>query len=330
MSGGRRRERFPTSTAAGYHSPEALDAALDAAVARAGSRVVDEVVGRSVEGRPIRALTFAAPGAVPDASRPQAVVTANIHGVEVISSEVALGVVERLADPAPGSRAAELLAAADVTVVPVVNVDGRTRSVESLGRRGWFEPAPRRNARGVDLNRNWPWPPGARAHWLPIAGTTIGWLPWNRGPSPLSEPETAALAGLFERFRPYAAAHLHSTGRIVTYPWSCRPDPPADLDRFEQMTDALTRAQPRWRYRCKQSNAWYPIVGSLNDYLYATYGTLSITVEIGTTAEALRADWRRARWWFWSANPADPAPHVDNDADACLAGLAAVAPEPGA
>jgi predicted deacylase len=308
-----------------YHSPARLEAAVAASAARARDRAQLTVFGRSVEGRELVAVTVAAPGRRPEPSRPHAVVLANIHGNEVVSSELALALLGALCDDDLGDGPAAALDVADVTVVPALNVDGRGRSFASLERRGLFHNAPRRNARGVDLNRNWPWPRGARDHWLPLAGVRTRLLPWCRGPYPLSEPETKALAAFVAARPPFVLLNLHSTGQILTYPWSCRAAPPADRDGFLAMTAAFRAAQTRWRYRYKQSRAWYPIVGSSNDYFYERHGTLAMTVEIAREGAAARDDWRRARWVFWFANPADPAPHIDNDLPACLAAIAAAA-----
>jgi protein MpaA len=65
------------------------------------------------------------------------------------------------------------------------NPDGRAR-------------ATRQNARGVDLNRNfpWRWRPGARGTYYP-------------GPNAGSEPETRALMRLVRRVRPQLAIYYH-------------------------------------------------------------------------------------------------------------------------
>jgi murein peptide amidase A len=64
----------------------------------------------------------------------------------------------------------------------------------------------RQNARGVDLNRNWP-----RAwRW-----TGPAWSVYAAGPKPLSEPEPRALRTLIVRIRPTAAVWYHQHKRLV-------------------------------------------------------------------------------------------------------------------
>lgn len=308
---------------AGYTSTADYRARLDAFVAAGGGRVTQEVIGRTVEGRPIPALRIGAPGREPDPSRPQAMVLGGIHGCEVIATELALEVLERLCAPEPAGRAAEVLDVADVVAVPMLNIDGRVASLRSLGRRGAFNAAPRRNAHDVDLNRNWPFPDGVVDSWLPIAGTTTRLLPWCRGPMPLSEPETRALAALADEVRPYVLLNLHSTGSILTHPWGAKPDVPADLAGWQAMIGAFNDAQPTWRYRSKQSRAWYPILGNSNDWFYERFGTLAMTVETSPPAAEVRADPAKARWFFWYANPVERDAWVDNDREGCLAAIVA-------
>lgn len=305
---------------AGYHSAAAFDAEVAALAARTAEGA--RPFGRTVEGRPLVAVTVSRPSEG-DAPRPHVAVLAGIHGVEVISTELALRLLGEATDAAPAGHVERVLARADVTFVCCLNLDGRTLALESLERRRPINLAPRRNANGVDLNRNWPWPAGVRDHWLPLAGTRARWTPWCRGPAPLSEPETAALAALLDERPPVALLNLHSTGRILTYPWSSRVEPPEDEAAFAAMAEAFVAAQPTVRYRWKQGRAWYPIVGSSNDFLYDRYGTLAMTVETAEPAREPRDDPRRARWWFWYANPVDVHVHLDNDAPGCWAALAA-------
>ena len=305
------------SDLAGYHDERDMADWLVAVAARDGVEV--RTIGHSVEGRPIDVVEIGAGTGPPD--RPLAMVIANIHGCEVIASELARALVDRLTIAPFDQGATALRARADVAVVPVVNPDGRARSLASLRRRGFLRPAPRRNANGVDLNRNWPWAEGVRDHWSPLSGTRRLRSPWYRGRHPLSEPETREVAALVESRPPTVLLNLHSTGQIVTWPWSGRPEPTPDADRFAAIADAFVAAQPTWRYRTRQSNAWYPIAGSSNDWFYAAHGTLALTVETGVPGGSVRRHPRRAGTFFWYANPDDPASHIANDLPACVAAL---------
>jgi len=288
-----------------------------------GSRAVLELLGTTVEGRPIPVLRVAAPGRTPDRRRPQAMVLGGIHGCEVIATELALDLALAVCAEAPDDAVAAVLDVADVVVVPTLNIDGRVASLRSLADRGIWNPAPRRNAHGVDLNRNFPVPPGAVPSRNPLSGTSRRALPWYRGPAPFSEPESRALATLAEQVRPFVLLNLHSTGTILTYPWGSRPEPPADEAGFLSMIEAFTAAQPHVTYGSKQSRAWYPILGASNDWFHDRFATLALTVEVSPPAAEVKRDTRLGRWFFWFANPIDRDRWVANDLPGCWAALAA-------
>src|SRR4051812_34089892 len=103
-----------------YPSPERRDRALTTCVERARGECI--VYGTSCEGRPLVAGRLPSP----TAGAPRVLVTANIHGPEYASSQVALGVLDALAGGA--GAAAALRARAEVWVVPCVNPDGYART----------------------------------------------------------------------------------------------------------------------------------------------------------------------------------------------------------
>ena len=146
-----------------YHSYEALKAKLHGLGARP--------VGESLEGEPLLAVD------VGD-GEDRAVVLGGIHAMEWIGVEVALELLQRLVEDPPKDCV--------VRVHPLVNPDGYRR-VER-GRAAGQRSFDRTNARGVDLNRNWPthW---RGAHWreglLPRPG--------HVGSHPRSQPAGAAL-----------------------------------------------------------------------------------------------------------------------------------------
>lgn len=141
------------------------------------------VLGTSVEGRPIDAIRLG-----PDRDG-GVLVIASIHGSEPAGTPL-LRELERALALHP-----ELWADAPITLVPVANPDGYARRE-------------RANARGVDLNRNFPAENFAHSE--------------RHGALPLSEPEARALERFIVERRPSRIVSLHQP--LACIDW----DGPAD------------------------------------------------------------------------------------------------------
>jgi protein MpaA len=142
----------------------------------ASSRPLPELLlGRSVDGRVIRAIEVGDP-----AVRRKALVVGCIHGNECAG----LAIVRRLERLGPQ-------AGVDLWLVPEANPDGAARNQ-------------RQNARGVDLNRNFPW------HWRRLPRGT-----YYSGPRPASEPETQIALHFLRRLHPVVTIWFHQHLRLV-------------------------------------------------------------------------------------------------------------------
>lgn len=136
------------------------------------------LVGRSVRGREIRAYFRGDPAATK-----VLLVLGQMHGDERAGRDTAVWIVRNVR-PLPGTA---------VWVIPSMNPDGHVRHT-------------RKNARGVDLNRNWP---------------TSGWTRTTRGsryhggPRPASEPETRAMMRFLADVRPDFIASIHQPLRGI-------------------------------------------------------------------------------------------------------------------
>src|SRR4051794_31686563 len=161
------------------------------------------VFGHSVEGRPLNVTR------VGDAEAPvRVLVVGDVHGDEPAGEAI----VARL-------RRARL----DGVVLYLVrsgNPDGRAANT-------------RHNARGVDLNRNfpWRWRSGARGTYYP-------------GPNAGSEPETGALMRLVWRVRPQLTIYYHQhMGITVRAPGA----DPAVQREYARRTGLPLRSLPAYR-----------------------------------------------------------------------------------
>jgi predicted deacylase len=148
-------------------SAGARDLAQGAATAaRAATEV--RVIGHTVKGRPIRAWRIGDP-----TSPKKVVFLATMHGNEAGPAAI----LKNLRDGRPVSGA-------DIWVVPYLNRDGYVRHT-------------RKNARGVDLNRNFP------VRWIRQYGA------YDSGRKPASEPETRATMRFLEEVRPTFVVSFH-------------------------------------------------------------------------------------------------------------------------
>jgi protein MpaA len=129
-------------------------------------------IGTSVQGRPIYAYRIGNPLA-----RTRAVLIGQLHGDEPAVRTAASSIVS-------GSTAYHFV---DLWVVPTANPDGAANHT-------------RKNAHGVDLNRNF------SVAWKYTDPPASGYY---QGPSAFSEPESRALAAFLRRVRPKYVIGMH-------------------------------------------------------------------------------------------------------------------------
>lgn len=136
----------------------------------------EEIIGTSVEGRPITAYHRGTPGGIP------VLIVGVIHGNE----DDGLAVVDLL-------RTMPLPDGYDLWLLPSLNPDGQAAQT-------------RTNANGVDLNRNFPhdWGPIAQPGDSEYAGT-----------GPASEPETQAFVAFADRIQPRLTLWYHQNAFLI-------------------------------------------------------------------------------------------------------------------
>jgi protein MpaA len=141
------------------------------------------VIGHSVQGREIRATRVGDEGAAVNV-----VVVGDVHGDEPAGEAIVAALGKEEVD------------GVTFWLVRTANPDGRAAGT-------------RQNARGVDLNRNfpWRWRSGARGTYFP-------------GPKAGSEPETQAIMRLVRRVRPQLAIYYHQHLGITVRARGADPD----------------------------------------------------------------------------------------------------------
>ena len=147
-----------------------VSASVSASLVAVGDRpAVVEVrtIGHSVTGRPIRAWRLGEPG------KRRVVLVSTMHGNEPHTRRI----LESLRD-------GRVIRGIDLWVIATYNPDGLARGT-------------RRNAHGVDLNRNFPY------DWADLDGN------YESGPRPASEPETRAMMTFLKDIHPRRVVSFH-------------------------------------------------------------------------------------------------------------------------
>jgi protein MpaA len=149
-------------------APAPVRAAVPAVLAVPDDAVVRRrKIGESVEGRAIMAYRLGEQG------RPPVVLISTMHGNEPDTRRI----LTALRDGRP-------IVGVDLWVVPTYNPDGLAAGT-------------RKNAHGVDLNRNFPY------RWTDLDGN------YESGPKPKSEPETRAMVRFLKRVEPRRIISFH-------------------------------------------------------------------------------------------------------------------------
>src|SRR5680860_159697 len=204
------------------------------AAARRPAVVEHRVIGRTVKGRAIHAWRVGNPNA-----RRTVVALAAIHGDETAPRQI----LQRLRDGAP-------VKGIDLWLIPTYNPDGVARGT-------------RKNARGVDLNRNFP-----RA-WRDLDGQV------ESGSGPASEPETRAMMRFLKRIKPRFVVSFHQPLHGI--------DTHGRKDRWFARRLADNLHLPRKEFAC--GNTCH---GTFTQWFNHRFAGVTVTVEYGE-----RPSWRR-------------------------------------
>jgi carboxypeptidase T len=237
--------------------------------------------GLSLEGRNLNYIKISNPS-VMQTSKPNIYIIGCHHAREWISVEVPLFFARYLlenygSDP----QAARIINGSTIYILPLMNPDGLEYSIHYY--RMW-----RKNRRdnnyyssyGVDINRNY----GAFWGYDNSGSSPNPWSEIYRGVAPFSEPETAALRDLLQSNPPAGLISYHSYSQAILYAWNyinnTTPDNEEMKEIAETMSDLIFQVNGRaYVYGCG-ADALYTTNGDTVDYVYATYGAPTYTIEL--------------------------------------------------
>lgn len=217
-----------------------------------------------------------------EAHCPTLMLTAGVHGNEVIGSQILLAWLSHLMAQSPwDNHQAHLLSRVRLVILPMINVTGLVKGT-------------RATAAGIDLMRNAPVEAEGSYRW-PLAGQRLSrHLPWYRGTA--LAPENQALIESLNYWRARStfllAMDLHSgfgmTDRLW-FPYAAHTRPSPHLAEAVALCDLFNRSYPLHDfYRIEPQSLNYTTHGDIWDYIYLqsqqTAGAmvLPFTLEMGS------------------------------------------------
>jgi murein tripeptide amidase MpaA len=267
--------REPSTWFNDFRTLAEIDEAIDTIASVHPNRVAAEIIGTSLEGRPIRAVTVSSPLTPDDA--PTVVMIFTQHAREWISPMTGMCFIDRLARLYPADPGiAELVDGIRWVFVPVVNPDGYVYSWtdDRLWRKN------RRDGHGVDLNRNW------SSGWGLEPGSTSDPEHGNyRGTEAFSEPETAAVRAFVETLDNVRVnVDVHSFSQLVLFPLSYpMATIPENHDELRGWATALADVMTGVHgvpYTPLDGIGFYPASGVSMDWAHENVGSVSLTYEL--------------------------------------------------
>lgn len=212
------------------------------------------------------------------AGKPNLLMTGGVHARELAPVELLMKLIDKLAsgygkDP----RITQLLNSRNLTILPMVNVDGRVK-VET----GAAWQRKNTHGTGIDLNRNFD------NHWN-YAGLSVP-DSWKRGladpngeiysgPGPASEPETQVVQAMMTRLKPLVFVDMHSYGELMLWPLGYAN---SDIPQAPQYRELWNKTLKPLGFKGGNSpQILYPTTATTRDYAYERHGAMSMTLEVG-------------------------------------------------
>lgn len=265
-------------------------------------------IGRSSNHRPIAAVKISDNANIEE-DEPAFLFVGIIHGAEPLGLKITLKLIQELVNSySKNLETTDWVNAYELWFVPVLNVWG-------------YENRARKNANGVDLNRNYDF----RWERCIAAGQDCAnpSSAFYRGPAPFSEPETQAIRDLVLEQRPLFGITFHAgnpspSGEIMR-PWATNEiAPPPDSAKLLEVAQNFAMWVKQSRDKgglCKSGSPLFdagvcapPVMRTLGAYgqssnwYYAATGMFDYTVEVSPTPFNNR--------FLYTPNPTDDNPII--------------------
>jgi carboxypeptidase T len=272
-----------------YHTYAEMNTLLDSLALANPSLAHIDTIGRSLLGRPIRAIEISRNAGV-DEGEPEILIMGAHHSRELMSVEVPLLFAKYLlesygTDPAVTG----LVDTRAVWIVPMINVDGHVYVEQNHDGSSsfWWNKNRRPNgdgSYGVDPNRNYGYNWG-----YDDAGSSPDTWSWQyRGTGPFSERENQAVRNLCAGRHFIISLSYHSYGEQILFPWGYAALNTPDNDLFFAIGDSLRQGND-YTVGNAASGTIYITNGDSDDWLYGDTQTknrvFGFTIELNSYAE---------------------------------------------
>lgn len=217
-------------------------------------------VGTSVQGRDLTAYRFGSGGT-------KILFVGSMHGNERSSYKTLIAFVDELE-----RRYGEIPGDKTIVIIPDINPDGYAHQT-------------RTNASGVDLNRNFPSNDWSQAVHMP-GGV---YSPTGGGATPLSEPESSALASYVNSFGPRLVLTYHAVARTVI------DNGAGDASAIAGSYSSLS-GFAHYSHSHEDGIFNYPTTGEFETWLADKKAIPTLLVELATMSSSELSSQRSAMW----------------------------------
>ncbi|XP_037026098.1 carboxypeptidase M isoform X3 [Bradysia coprophila] len=279
-----------------YHNHDEMTRFLRTTSARYPNLTALYSIGKSIQGRDLWVIVVSSSPYEHMVGKPDVKYIANIHGNEAVGKELMLHLVQYFVTSYNTDPYIKwLLDNTRIHILPSLNPDGYAVSKEGTcdGGQGRY------NARGFDLNRNFP--------------------DYFKQNTKREQPETDAVKEWISKIQFVLSGSLHGGALVASYPYDNTPNsmfqsyssqpsltPDDDVFKHLSLTYANNHAKMSRGVACKSATpsfengitngaAWYPLTGGMQDYNYVWYGCMEVTLEVSCCkfppAHELRKYW---------------------------------------
>ncbi|KAG0729787.1 Carboxypeptidase M [Chionoecetes opilio] len=238
-------------------------------------------IGKSVQGRDLWVMVVSSSPYQHIIGQPNVKYVANMHGNEAVGREMLLHLIEYLAKNYQTDDYVHwLLDNTRIHIMPSMNPDGFEVAREGTCQGGQG----RYNARGFDLNRNFP--------------------DYFKQNNKKSQPEAEAVKQWISKIQFVLSANLHGGALVASYPFDNSPNTifqqftstpslTPDEDAFKHLASIYSfnhgtmhlglpckPGAPAFTNGTTNGAAWYPLTGGMQDYNYVWHGCMDTTIEM--------------------------------------------------